>query len=89
LRGRRGIDDDAVDARTRYEHATLRVVAHDRQSFGYRDGAEAGRVKAVDFAANRRLGDRAREGLARCGAAARFDVVANAGNPRPRCLGMG
>ena len=58
-----------------------RAVDGDR--LGDRHRAEAGRIEAVDLAARGGLRDRAGEGLARRRAAARIDVVADAGNPGP------
>ena len=51
--------------------------------------AEAAGIEHADLAARSGLGDRAGEGLARRGAAARVDVVADAGDPGPGRLGGG
>ena len=61
-----------------------RAVDGDR--LGDRHGAEAARIEHADFAVLGGLRDRARERLAGRGAAARVDVVADAGNPGPRRL---
>src|SRR5262249_3083554 len=50
--------------------------------------AEAARIEHVDLAARGGLRDRAREGLARCRAAARIGVVAHARDPRAGRLGV-
>ena len=74
----RHVDGDAVAAG---ERAALGIGAGDGHRLDDRHGAEAARIEAVDLAARGGLRDRAGEGLARRGAAARIDVVADARNP--------
>src|SRR5436190_4196222 len=81
----RQIDDDAVEAGV--GDAGNLAVAADRDRLRDRDGAETARIEHVDLAARGGLADRAREGLAGRGAAARIGIVADAGHPRTRRLG--
>src|SRR5439155_12223437 len=76
---RQRVDDDALDAGR--QDTAERTGAVDHDLFRDRHGAESTRIEAVDDARAGGLGDRAREGLARGRAAARVDVVADAGDP--------
>ena len=79
--GRRRVDDDAIHRRI--QHTCLNVLAGDRHGFGDGHPAEAAWIDAIDFAAGGGFRDCTGKGLARCGAAARIGIIANAGNPRP------
>ena len=82
-----GVDDDAV--RAGGEDAAGHAVAVDGDRLGDRDGAEAARIEDVDLAAGCGLRDRAGERLAGRRAAARVDVVADAGDPGAGRLRVG
>ena len=71
------------------ERSALRIMAVDGHRLGDRHGAVAARIQAVDLAARGGLRDRAGEGLARRRAAARIDVVADAGHPGAGGLSLG
>ncbi|MEI9886387.1 MAG: hypothetical protein WDN08_07760 [Rhizomicrobium sp.] len=62
------------------------TFAGDGHRLGDRDRAEAAGIERVDLAARSGLGNRAGESLARRRAAARIDVVTDAGNPSTRRL---
>ncbi len=81
------VHDHAVGAGI--EHAAPDAAAVDGDRLGDGDPAEAARVEHGDRAAGRGLDDRAGEGLARRGAAARIDVVADARDPGAGRLGAG
>src|ERR1700732_460509 len=58
----------------------------DRDRLGDRHRAEAAGIEGIDLSAGRGFRDCPGECLARCGAAARIGVVADAGHPGAGCL---
>src|SRR5581483_2076099 len=80
-------DDDAVAAGREDRAQGPAAIQGDRLGDGHR--AEPAGIKAVDLAARGGLRDGAGKRLARRGAAARVDVVADAGNPGAGGLGAG
>ena len=85
LRGRRRVDDDAVD-QSREDAAAAGRAAVDGDGLGDRDCAEAAGIECIDLAAGCGLADRARERLARGRAAAGIGVVTHARHPGARRL---
>src|SRR5437588_2499835 len=63
--------------------------AVNREGFSNGDGTEATWIQNVNLSAFCGLGNRSRKGLARRGAAAWVNVVADAGYPGARCLSLG
>jgi len=73
------LNGDAVG--TAGDHTGALAAAVDRNRLGDRHGAERARIERVDFPARGGLGQRARKGRARRGAAARIGIAADTGNP--------
>src|SRR5262249_38695550 len=79
---------EAVGARDQ-GRGDLAAAAIDGDRLGDGEAAEAARIERIDFAAVGGLRDRAGPSLARRRAAARIDVVADAGDPGARGLRVG
>lgn len=82
------VDDEAVDPAIEHGRPTFTCAAIDRNRLGDGQGAVAGRIERVDFAALGCLGDCARECLAGSRATAGVYVVTDAGDPGSRGLGV-
>src|SRR5262249_53782240 len=82
----RPADDDAV--RAGHQNAGLRRLGADGDPLGDRDGAKAAGIKDIDLAGGRGLGDRTRERLAWCRAAAWVGVITDTRDPSASGLGV-
>src|SRR5260370_29728434 len=79
------LEDDTLNSRGKNSgDLSLATINGDRFRDGHRP--EATWIQDVDFAGGSSLRLRARKGFAGCRAAAWIDIVADAGDPRARCL---